>query len=76
MTRLDRVAAGNLGDFTSLGMGLFELRFFFGPGYRVYFGMQGNQWVLLLCGGDKSSQRKDIQIAQQYWKSVLEEDQK
>ena len=53
MSRLDRVENGNFGDSKSLGGGLFELRFFFGPGYRVYFGLKGNQLVILLCGGDK-----------------------
>jgi len=75
LTRLDRVESGNFGDYKSLGDGLFELRFFFGSGYRVYFGMNGNQCVILLCGGDKSSQEKDILMARRYWKSFLEDNQ-
>ncbi len=67
LTRLDRVESGNFGDYKSLGDGLFELRFFFGSGYRVYFGMNGNQWVLLLCGGNKGSRDKDILMARRYW---------
>lgn len=63
--RLDRVALGNLGDHKSLGSGLFELRLTFGPGYRVYFSREGDTIVILLIGGDKSSQAKDIQKARQ-----------
>jgi len=66
--RLDRVRLGNLGDYRSVGRGVFELRLIFGPGYRIYFGFEGRQIILLLCGGDKHSQKKDIQMAQSYWK--------
>lgn len=65
--RLDRVSLGNLGDCHGLGEGLQELRIDYGPGYRVYFGQLGQAIVLLLCGGDKSSQAKDIELAQEYW---------
>ncbi|NJO39317.1 MAG: type II toxin-antitoxin system RelE/ParE family toxin [Cyanobacteria bacterium CRU_2_1] len=65
--RLDRVRLGNLGDFKSVGAGVFELRIDFGPGYRVYFGQVGSTLVLLLCGGDKSSQDRDILKAREYW---------
>jgi putative addiction module killer protein len=65
--RLKRVRLGNLGDYRSLGEGVFELRINYGPGYRVYFGQVGEIIVLLLCGGDKSSQEKDIRKAQEYW---------
>jgi putative addiction module killer protein len=51
--------------------GLSELRMFFGPGYRVYFGEEGDNIVLLLCGGDKSSQAQDIEAAKAYWKEHL-----
>ncbi len=47
---------------------MFELRVHFGPGYRVYFGLVGSEVVLLLVGGDKASQPKDINLAQRYWK--------
>lgn len=72
MSRIDRIEKGNFGDSKSLGDGLLELRFFFGPGYRIYFGMKGNQVVILLCGGDKSSQVKDIKTARLYWKAFTE----
>jgi putative addiction module killer protein len=65
--RLDRVRLGNFGDYKSVGRGVFELRVNYGPGYRVYFGQIGSQIVVLLCGGDKSSQAKDIKKAQGYW---------
>ena len=61
--RIDRIAAGNLGDAKSVGDGVSELRFTFGPGYRVYFTMRGAVVVILLCGGDKGSQRRDIERA-------------
>ena len=65
--RLDRIRDGNFGDYRSVGEGVFELRFHFGPGYRIYFGEVGNTIVLLLCGGDKSSQARDIARAKRYW---------
>jgi putative addiction module killer protein len=66
--RLDRVRMGNLGDYRSVGGGVFELRIDYGRGYRIYFGQVGTTIVLLLCGGDKSSQIKDIRQAQEYWR--------
>ena len=65
--RLDRVRLGNLGDHRSVGAGVQELRIDFGPGYRVYFGIKGNRMVLLLVGGDKSSQTRDVAKAKEYW---------
>lgn len=65
--RLDRLSLGNLGDCKSVGSGIFELRVDFGPGYRVYFGQIGDAVVVLLCGGDKSSQAKDIKNANKFW---------
>lgn len=65
--RLKRVSLGNLGDYNSVGKGVFELRIHYGSGYRVYFGQIGTKIVLLLLGGDKSSQEKDICQAQEYW---------
>lgn len=70
--RLDRVAQGNLGDCQPVGDGVRELRFHFGPGYRVYFGEDGDIVVLLLCAGDKSSQSSDIERAKQYWRRYQE----
>ena len=70
--RLDRVSLGNLGDHQAVGGGVFELRLFFGPGYRIYYGEQDDTLVILLCGGDKSTQRRDIERAKAYWKTYLE----
>ena len=58
--RLDRIAAGNPGDVKSVGDGISEMRIDYGPGYRVYFMRRGSLIVVLLCGGDKSTQEKDI----------------
>ncbi len=65
--RLDRVSLGNLGDCHGAGDGVQELRIDYGPGYRVYFGQEEATIVLLLCGGDKSTQTKDIETAKRYW---------
>jgi len=61
--RLDRLAAGNPGDVEPVGEGVSELRINYGPGYRVYFIQRGPVLVILLCGGDKSTQSKDIKQA-------------
>jgi len=63
--RIYRLAQGNPGDVASVGEGVSELRIHFGPGYRVYFVARGRALVILLCGGDKSSQAKDIKTAKQ-----------
>lgn len=65
--RLRRAELGNLGEYNSVGQGVYEMKIHFGPGYRLYFGMEGQQMILLLCGGDKGSQDKDIQLAHEYW---------
>ncbi len=65
--RLDRVGLGNLGDCHGVGDGVQELRIEYGPGYRVYFGQIGAMIVLLLCGGGKNTQTKDIETAKRYW---------
>ena len=70
--RLDRVRLGNLGNSKSVGEGVCELKVDFGPGYRVYFGQFGSTIVLILCGGDKSSQEQDIRKAKEYWKEYEE----
>ena len=73
--RLERAAAGNYGDHKFVGEGVYELRLFFGAGYRVYFAEDGNDIILLLHGGDKSSQRqqnKDIKTAQAYLEDYLD----
>ena len=68
-TRLKRVSLGNFGDckFLKNASGISELRIDYGPGYRIYFGKQGNTVVVLLIGGDKASQDRDIAKAQKYW---------
>ncbi len=65
--RFDRLVLGNFGDYKSVGKGVYELRFFFDSGYRVYYGITGKRIVLLLTRGSKKSQNKDIKIAQKYW---------
>lgn len=66
-TRINRVRLGNFGDCKSVGSGVLELRIDYGSGYRVYLGQDGERLVILLCGGDKSSQERDIRRAQDYW---------
>lgn len=66
--RILTIQAGNLGDYKSVGQGVFELRFFFDGGWRIYFGREGNEIIVLLCGGDKSTQKRDIETAKEYWK--------
>lgn len=67
IARLDRLERGGFGDCKPLQQGVWELRINWGPGYRVYYGMIGLQCVLLLCGGDKRSQQKDIERAVEYF---------
>lgn len=66
LTRINRLALGNFGDYRALDGGVFELRIDWGPGYRVYAARVGKVVVLLLCGGDKKSQPKDIEDAKAY----------
>ncbi len=68
--RIDRLALGNPGDVNSVGHGLSELRIDYGPGYRIYFARRGATLVILLCGGDKSTQDRDIakaRIIDSHW---------
>lgn len=69
--RIDRLAGGNPGDVKPIGGGLSEMRIDYGPGYRVYFMRRGTVLIVLLCGGDKSSQDSDIEQARmiaEQWK--------
>ena len=66
--KLRRIEVGNFGDYKFLGSGIFELRLCFGSGYRIYFGKTKNTIILLLCGGDKKTQKNDIKKAKEYWK--------
>jgi len=70
--RLTNLQKGNFGVARSVGGGVMELKIDIGPGYRIYFGRDGESLVILLCGGDKSTQAKDIRIAQTYWSDYKE----
>ena len=70
LVRVERLAAGNPGDVKPVGSGVSELRVHFGPGYRVYFTQRGQDIVILLAGGDKSSQTADIQTALELAKNL------
>lgn len=65
--RIERIRLGNFGDCRSVGQGVMELKIDFGPGYRIYFSQMGNKLIILLHGGDKNSQKKDIALAHDYW---------
>ena len=86
-SRLDQTAAskvahatylmrqGHLSNVKSVGKGVFEFRIHYGPGYRIYFGKDGDKIIILLGGGDKSSQRRDIELAHKRWNGYkLEKD--
>lgn len=66
--RLKRLKLGNYGDYKALGDGIYELRFTFGGGCRIYFAEQNEIIVILLCGGNKASQEQDILTAKKYWR--------
>lgn len=65
--RLNRMEEGNFGDYRGVGQGVWEMRIHFGPGYRVYYGEDGPRIILLICGGDKRTQQKDIRKARRIW---------
>lgn len=69
--RLERLNAGNFGDIKLVATGIWELRMHFGPGYRIYCGLGGQVFVVLLCGGDKSTQGRDIDHVRDYWQDYL-----
>ena len=70
--RILRFEQGNLGDYKSIGNGVYEARLDFGPGYRLYFGKESTTLILLLCGGCKLTQNQDIHRAKVLWKNYLE----
>ncbi|MCP5200391.1 MAG: type II toxin-antitoxin system RelE/ParE family toxin [Gammaproteobacteria bacterium] len=72
LVRLDRLAEGNPGDVKPVGEGVSELRIDYGPGYRVYFKKQGRTIVILLSGGDKRNQRRDIERALRLARHLVE----
>lgn len=65
--RFARIRLGLFGDCEPIQDGVFELRFHIGPGYRVYYGIKGQKVVILLCAGEKKSQKRDINKALKYW---------
>ena len=67
LARIRRVENGNFGNCEPVGEGVSELKIDFGPGYRVYFGQDGDE-VVLLCGGTKATQGQDIRTAKEYWR--------
>jgi putative addiction module killer protein len=72
LVRIERLAAGNPGDVGSVGEGVSELRIDYGPGYRVYYKKHGRELIILLAGGDKSSQAKDIKTALRLARNLTE----
>ena len=70
--RIERNYDDNFGDYKQIAPNLFELRFFFGSGYRVYYTIQGDTVVILLYAGDKSDQKNDIEIAKKYLNNIKE----
>jgi len=74
LNRINRVRLGNLGDCKYLNEGVYELRIHYGPGYRLYFGELDDVIVILLCGGTKRSQSRDIKRAKEYWLELRNRD--
>jgi putative addiction module killer protein len=71
-SRIERLAQGNAGDVQPVGQGVSELRIHYGPGYRVYFKQQGRELIILLAGGDKRTQAKDIKTAMRLARQLME----
>ena len=71
-TRLARLRGGNFGNCEPVGNGVYELKIYYGPGYRIYYGKKGKTIVVLLCAGDESTQKKDIKRAQEFWEDCSE----
>lgn len=71
-TALERIADGNLSSVKSVGAGVLEYKIDFGPGYRIYFGRDGDRIVILLAGGSKARQKQDISNAKKYWDDYRE----
>ncbi len=69
--RINRLRLGNFGDCRFLGNGVYELKMDVGPGYRIYFGQEGGSVIILLWGGDKKSQQKDIEKAKRLWQNYI-----
>lgn len=65
--RIDRLCIGHRGNYRSLGNRLFELKINYDPGYRIYYGDDDGKLILILCGGDKGTQKRDIERAKKYW---------
>ncbi len=70
LRRIDSMVIGSFGDHKTISTNLFELRMFFGPGFRVYYTIQGRDIIFLLAGGDKSSQKKDVAKARKFLKQL------
>ena len=71
--RITRLAVGNFGDHKSVGGGVFELRISKGPGLRIYYGLNGNELIVLVGGGDKGTQKCDIEKAKKLWRNWTDE---
>ena len=71
LKRLSDIKHGNFGDFKSLGDGVSEIRINYGAGYRIYYTLRGSEVVILLCGGSKSTQKRDIEKAKKLLKEVI-----
>jgi putative addiction module killer protein len=73
-TRVMRLRRGNPGDVAPVGDGVSELRLMFGPGYRIYYAVRNNLLIVLLAGGDKSTQPRDIETAKALWRDFQDQD--